>query len=88
MNGMKIEMQAPSIDLPCGERLDIPLTIYAMLRGAGGETLLIRRCPKCGLEHRLDLNPLTVIEVDLKPNIPTLNAPLLGNGRPSGLRMN
>jgi hypothetical protein len=81
MINMKIEMESPSMEMPCGERLAIPLSMYAVLRGAGGQTLVVKQCPKCNGKHRLELNPLLDIVVDIKPDIATMNSPLLGNGR-------
>lgn len=51
----------PTLDLPCGEVVALPLALIAQLKSAGVRQLEVEECWACHREHLVDLPELATV---------------------------
>ena len=51
----------PTLDLPCGEAVSLPLALIAQLKSAGVRQLEVEECWACHREHLVDLPEMSTV---------------------------
>ena len=51
----------PTLDLPCGEVVALPLALIAQLKAAGVRQLEVEECWACHREHLVDLPDMSTV---------------------------